>query len=124
MQISYENFIEIVTPHSLHEIKIHAVPRGHKIAQKQYCEKLSLRGACSGECKTCILKIKKGVDWINALPEPPRDPYGMFTQIVKIAFGQRVEEMNQRPVVKLETNLLGERTERSGFDMFLESINA
>ena len=122
MQISYEEFILHVPPHNLHQIKVHAIPRGHKIVLQQYCNKLSLRGACTAECATCILKIVETVNWINTRPEPPREPYGFFTLAVKNSFAVRLEEIVKKPVAQPETNLLGERTERSVFDMFLESV--
>ena len=122
MQISYEEFIKHVTPHSLHQIKVHAIPRGHRIVVQQYCNKLSLRGACTTQCATCIQKIAETVDWVNTRPEPPRDPYAFFTMAVKNSFGVRLEEAARKPAAKPETNILGERTERDGFDMFLDLL--
>src|SRR5688500_11119732 len=112
MQIKFDNFIEKVPPTTLHQIGVHAIPRAHKIVVQQYCNKLSVRSACSGECDTCILKVKDVVDWINTLPDKPKEPYGLYTKMIKFAFGKQVEEMLKRPQVKLEVNALGERTER------------
>jgi hypothetical protein len=124
MQITYEKFMEKVTERSLHEIGVHAIPRAHKIVVQQYCNKLSLRSACSAECDTCILKVKDVVDWINTLPDKPQQPYGLYTKMMKFAFGKQVEEMLKRPPVRLEVSFLGERTDRDPFAIFEEQFNA
>jgi len=123
MQIKLDKFIEKVPPTTLHEIGVHAIPRAHKIVVQQYCNKLSVRSACSGECDTCILKVKDVVDWINTLPDKPKEPYGLYTKMMKFAFGKQVEEMLKRPQVKLEVNALGERTERDAFAIWEDQFN-
>ena len=123
MEISYDKFIEILTAKALHDIRVHALPRAHKIVLQQYCRKLSLRSACSGECDTCILKVKDKVDWINGLIDQPNQPYGFYTLMVKHAFAQKVEEMAKKPVAKPDTNALGERTDKDAFDLFLETLS-
>jgi hypothetical protein len=122
MEISYDKFIEIVTAKALHDIRVHALPRAHKIVLQQYCRKLSLRSACSGECDTCILKVKDVVEWINALPDKPQQPYGLYTKMMKFAFGKQVEEMLKRPAARPEVNFLGERTDRDPLDMIMETF--
>jgi hypothetical protein len=122
MQIKFEKFIQKVPPTTLHQIGVHAIPRAHKIVVQQYCNKLSVRSACSEDCDTCILKVKDVVDWINTLPDTPKEPYGLYTKMMKFAFGKQVEEMLKRPLVKLEVNALGERTERDPFDILMETF--
>jgi hypothetical protein len=124
MQIPYNKFIEKVTESSLHQIGVHAIPRAHKIVVQQYCNKLSLRSACSGGCDTCILKVKDVVDWINTLPDKPQQPYGLYTKMMKFAFGKQVEEMLERPPMRLEVNAFGERTDRDPFAIFEDQFNA
>lgn len=123
MQIQYEKFIEMVTAKSLHEAGVHALPRAHKIVVQQYCDKLSMRSACSGECDDCILKVKDVVDWINGLSAKPKEPYGLYTMMMKNAFAKQLEEMSKRPPIELEKNFLGERTDRDVLDMFLETLS-
>ena len=123
MQIKFDKFIEKVPTTILHQIGVHAIPRAHKIVVQQYCNKLSVRSSCSGECDTCILKVKDVVDWINTRPNTPKEPYGLYTKMMKFAFGKQVEEMLKRPPVKLEVNALGERTERDAFAIWEDQFN-
>jgi hypothetical protein len=122
MQITYDKFIEIVKTPSLHAAGVHAISRAHKIVVQQYCDKLTMRSACSGECDTCILQVKGVVDWINGLTDTPKEPYGLYTRMMKNAFARQVEVMNNRAPAEPEKNILGEATGRDAFDMFLETL--
>src|SRR5258705_9044266 len=121
MEITFDNFIKIVTAKALHSVGIHAVSRGHKIAVQQYCNKLTVRGACTGECDQCGLKLKDAAEWI--VGKNPTNPYAMYTYLMKNAGGQRVDELAKKPAPKQETNAFGEATERDAFDIFMETLS-
>lgn len=122
MEIAFEKFIEIVTAKALHNVGIHAISRGHKIAVQQYCNKLTVRGACTGECDTCALKLKDAAEWI--IGKNPTNPYAMYTYLMKNAGGQRVDELaKKQPVAKPEANIFNEATERDAFDIFEDALN-
>jgi len=121
MEITFDNFKKIVTEKALHEAGVHAISRGHKIAVQQYCNKLTVRGACTGECNQCGLKLKDAVQWI--IEKKADKPYAMYTYLMKNASGQRADELAKQPAPKPETNAFGEATERDPFDIFEEMLD-
>jgi hypothetical protein len=123
MEITLDNFKEIVTERALHKAGVHAVPNAHKRAVQFYCNNLTVRSACTGECKTCALKIRDAVIAMSQQNNAVKQPYGLYTWFLKDASAKRVEELAKRPAFKPEANFLGEATERDAFDIFAETLN-
>jgi hypothetical protein len=121
MQITIDNFKLIVTEKALHEAGVHAIPRARAIMLKQYCDKLTIRGACTGKCGQCALKIKAVAEWMTQ--HKAENPYGMFTYLTKNASAQKVEELAHARVTTPETNAFGEATGRDALDILMETFN-
>jgi hypothetical protein len=121
MQISLDNFKLIVTEKALHEAGVHAIKRGHAIMLKQYCDKLTVRGACTGKCSQCALKIKDVAEWM--IQHKSTNAYAMFTYLAKNASAQKVEELAHARVTTPEVNTLGEATGRDALDILMETFS-
>jgi hypothetical protein len=123
MQISLDNFKELHGP-LLREARLFQLNRAHTLVAQQYCNKLTIRGACSGDCKTCGCEIQKALEWLRDRPDKPRMAYGIFGKLMKTAYANTLEAMSKRPAAKPETDALGEATERDALDIFMETLNA
>jgi hypothetical protein len=121
MQIKIRKFKEIVGERALHQAGVHAIPNAHRRAVQFYCDKLTVRGACTGECDLCALKIKDAVEWM--IQKKPASPYGLYTWLLKNASAKRVEELAQRPRLGPETNAFGEATGRDPLDILMEALS-
>lgn len=121
MQITSDNFKSWYKA-DLQGAQLYMVERARLVVLQQYCNKLTARSACTGECKVCGARIQSALQWMTETPGIPKMSYGIFGKIMKTAFARRLEEMSQH-TVELETNSLGERTDRDMFDIFAETLS-
>lgn len=116
MQISLQDFEAYVDRHLLHKLGLHAVPAFHKRTQQFYCQPLTLRGACTRQCSTCILAVRERLEstsWRDV-----RRPYGLFTYILKDLAAKAAERRSQE-----EKPVRIEETEGDVFDLLLEKLS-
>lgn len=121
MQITYDDFKRIVGEAELHKAGVHAIGRAHVVTTRWYCDKLTVRSACTGKCGECALHIKKAVSDMGKIK--PNNPYALYTWMMKNAQAKRVEDVANIQVSKPERNEFGEQTERDPFDIFEETLN-
>jgi hypothetical protein len=107
---------------SLWDAKLFMIERARAVVLQQYCNKLTLRGACSGDCKTCGAQIQLALNWMTE-KNIPKLSYGIFGKLMKNAFAKRLEEMIKHPQFKPEASPLGEATERDALDIFMETLS-
>jgi hypothetical protein len=122
MQITFEQFTKIVDVRLLHKAGLHAIPNAHKRTVKFYCDVLTIRSACTGDCSRCTLHVKNAVQRM-ANPKPNK-PYGLFTWLMKDASAKRMEEVAAARATKVEVNILGEQRDADAFDLFEEALDA
>jgi hypothetical protein len=127
MQITFETFKELVPAGECHKASLHAIPRVHAVAQKQYCSKLTARAACSGECRVCglhILEAIKACQPKEGFP-PVRSPYALVTWKLKDEMARVMDEQlaGKQKGVKRAVNEYGEQTHQNAFSLMLEEIN-
>ena len=123
MQITLDNFKRIVGSKALWDAGLKAFPVAHSKAVHFYCEPLTMRNACTGECDVCALRIKNLVQWLVEHNDG-KNMYGIYVKLLKNNLAARVEEVAKRPEFKPETNALGEQTERDALDILMETLNA
>ena len=93
MQISYKDFIAIIKPSGFHKVGLHAIPALHRKTVQSYCDKLTVRSACSEECHSCLQHVKDRLntaDWTAA-----ERPWGLYTWIIKDVSAAVTEEMRR-----------------------------
>jgi hypothetical protein len=120
MRITYKDFLEYINAGGFHKVGLHAVPRAHMITTQYFCDKLTLRSACSGNCGPCIKALK---DRLNTTTWDNANPYALFTHVVKSTYADVMEK--QRVVEKpaQEKNFLGEAVEVDALDLLLETLS-
>ena len=120
MKITIDDFKKIVGEQALHKAGVHAIGRAHTVATRWYCDKLTLRSACTGKCNECALYLKTAVEAMGK--KQANNPYALFTWMVKDAQAKRIEAKGHAQVTVPETNMFGEQTERDPFDIFEETL--
>ncbi|MGE5375917.1 MAG: hypothetical protein ACM3XO_12740 [Bacteroidota bacterium] len=121
MQITFNDFKAFVGTIGLHTAGLHAIERVHKITQTFYCDKLTVRSACSGQCESCILTLKTRIadtKWAFST-----NKYGLYTWLVKDVSGKVMEAARaEEKSAPLKTQY-GEPVEGDALDLFMETIN-
>jgi hypothetical protein len=120
MQITLKDFKTFVGEGGLHAAGLHAIERVHGITKKFYCDKLTVRSACSENCESCIFALKTRVretKW-----DIVTNKYALFTWIVKDISAKAMEVTRAEEKSKPAKTLFGEPVEGEAFDLFMETI--
>lgn len=115
MQITYKQFISIIKPSGF--IKVGLVPgAAYKKVANYYCNALTNRSACSEQCATCLLDLKRRLN--EAKWDDKQSPYALYTYFVKQSAATLIEQAHTKPAVTI--NPLTEPVD--ALDMLLETL--
>ena len=120
MKISLPDFKLHVGTSGLHKAGLHAITRVHGITTKFYCNKLTLRSACSENCAQCILQLKERLDrtdWATS-----KKPYALYTFVVKDVSGKVVETVCVDQKAAPSKTIFNEQVETDVLDLFMETL--
>jgi hypothetical protein len=119
MKISLEDFKTHIGVGGLHKAGLHAIPRVHGIVTKFYCDKLTLRSACSEKCAECILNLKARLDttkWEGS------KPYALFTYTVKDVSARMMEAKHEVKPAAPKKIVFKADEEEDVLDLFMETL--
>ena len=119
MNISLPDFKTHIGVSGLHDAGLHAIPRVHGIVTKFYCNKLTLRSACSEKCAECILHLKARLDTTNW---EGSNPYALFTYTVKDVSARVMEKTQEAKAAPSMPALFKEAEEKDVLDSILETL--
>lgn len=124
MNIDLDTFEQIVRRGACHAAKLHAFERVHKITVQQYCQKLTVRSACTQDCFACAKQVLQAVGEV-AISTDVRSRYGLFTWKLKDALARRMDVALEQKAktVQRAVGAFGETVEADGLDLILETLN-
>jgi hypothetical protein len=119
MKISLDDFKTHIGVGGLHKAGLHAIPRVHGIVTKFYCDKLTVRSACSGKCAECILNLKTRLDtttWEGS------KPYALFTFTVKDVSAKVMDATHEVKAEPAKPAMFQAEEEKDVLDLFMETL--
>lgn len=120
MRISLQEFKTHIGVSGLHKAGLHAIPRVHGIVTKFYCDKLTVRSACSGKCAECILNLKARLDTTNW---EGSKPYALFTYTVKDVSARVMDKTQEVKAAPAKPSLFKADEEKDVLDAILETLS-